>query len=290
MGICPFAGAFADQVITRGGYDAVVATTLCDQMRRVAGALEPRLPVPLFLFNLPSTWEHEGPERLYRDELARFGLFLSTLGGIPPSREKLANQMLLYARARQRMQSLRASLTGTSFLAMLAHFHENGPTVKGEEYIPGPRRGLPLAIIGGPALACFHHIFQFIEERGGLIVLDGTDTGERSFPGPFDMDRARDDPIGELTKAYFATIPHPFRRPNTFLYSWLRKEIPERDVKGVILLRHSWCDIWHAEVMELRKSISLPLLDLELNNEDYDGAGISCRTANRILSFLEVIE
>jgi len=289
MGICPYARAFADSIGTSSEADAVVTTTICDQMRRMADIMSARSSLPHFLLNLPSTWKHEGPQRLYRTELARLGLFLSSLGGVTPSREKLAEVMISFDDARQRLRSLRPSVTGAAFMTMMANFHENGPFGAGDRAMPQSPRGLPLAVIGGPAMSFFFPLFEFIEHHGSLIVLDGTDTGERSFPAPFDMEKLNDDPFEEMASAYFTTIPHPFRRPDSHLHSWLEREIPGRGVKGVILLRHTWCDIWHAEVMPIREKLHVPLLDLELNNEDYDGTGLCSRTANRIQAFLEVL-
>ena len=50
-------------------------------------------------------------------------------------------------------------------------------------------------------------IFDLIEQLGGRVVLDGTEGGERTMPARFDPERVREDPLGELVRAYFDTIP-----------------------------------------------------------------------------------
>jgi len=146
----------------------------------------------------------------------------------------------------------------------------------------GKRTGIPVALLGGPLLARDIEILKTVAVAGGRVVLDGTENGERVLPAPFHRRRMRQDPRGELVEAYFGTIPDVFQRPNTRFHEWLRREVPARGARGVILLRHLWCDKWHAEVQRLRESLAVPLLDLEV---DGDSAPVRHRT--RIQAFLE---
>ncbi len=95
-------------------------------------------------------------------------------------------------------------------------------------------------------------------------MLDATEGGERTLPAPLDPERLQADPFDELMRVYFDSIPDVFRRPNDRLYDWLRQRIAERGVRGLIVRRHVWCDLWHAELPRLRQEMSLPLLDLDI--------------------------
>ncbi len=56
-GICPYAGAMIDAVQSGIDASALVLTTVCDQMRYAAAVIESRGTCPVFLLNVPSTWQ-----------------------------------------------------------------------------------------------------------------------------------------------------------------------------------------------------------------------------------------
>ena len=95
----------------------------------------------------------------------------------------------------------------------------------------------------------------------------------------------RNDPLLELSDAYFGSIPDAFRRPNSAMYRWLKEMIGERQIKGLIFIRNIWCDIWHGEVQRMREWLNIPLLDLDLNGTDP-----MMRNATRIEAFLELLK
>ena len=95
----------------------------------------------------------------------------------------------------------------------------------------GPmRKGIPLATAGPELTEGLLGVLDFIEARGGRIALDGTTTAERSLVEAFDRRALRDDPLGVLIDAYFGGVPCAFRRPNTLLYQWLKREMTARAV------------------------------------------------------------
>ncbi|MEW6073486.1 MAG: 2-hydroxyacyl-CoA dehydratase family protein, partial [Planctomycetota bacterium] len=151
---------------------------------------------------------------------------------------------------------------------------------------PGPPApagpGVPLALLGGPLTAADHGLVGAIERAGGCIVLDGTEGGERTRRAPFDRRRLGIDPLGALVEAYFGTIPDVFRRPNDALFAWVRAGVRERKARGVVLLRHVWCDLWHAEVRRFQDQLDVPVLDVDL-----DGEPAMNRDLVRIQAFLE---
>jgi benzoyl-CoA reductase/2-hydroxyglutaryl-CoA dehydratase subunit BcrC/BadD/HgdB len=143
-----------------------------------------------------------------------------------------------------------------------------------------------LALVGGPLLESDRELLEAVENAGGRIVLDATEGGERTLPAPLDPERLEADPFDELVRVYFDSIPDVFRRPNDGLYDWLRQRIADRGVRGIIVRRHVWCDLWHAELPRLRQEMSLPLLDLDIAASD---GGVMAAAAGRVEAFLEML-
>ena len=106
-GVCPYVGALIDgilgaQIGTVRFSAALVLTTVCDQMRYAAALLKSRTDGPIFLLNVPSTWQTAAARELYRAELRRLGRFLVQLGGKSPTNADLAEVMRDHDRAAQR--------------------------------------------------------------------------------------------------------------------------------------------------------------------------------------------
>jgi len=130
-------------------------------------------------------------------------------------------------------------------------------------------------------------IFDIIEQAGGRVVLDATETGERGMCAPLDVDGLRQDPLRKLSKAYFCGIVDASRRPDSQLYDWLERRLTERDVQGVIFRRYVWCDMWHAQLNRLKELIELPVLDIDTTG---DLESEESRITGRIRAFLEMLQ
>lgn len=133
-GVCPYAGAVVDAAVD--GLDAagLVMTTICDQMRYAAAMIESASTFPLFLMNVPSTWQSDAARNLYREELARLGRFLVRCGGSTPTDAELAAVMAAYDRARADIFAVRDRLTGRQFAEAMVAVREGMPwatTVEG---------------------------------------------------------------------------------------------------------------------------------------------------------------
>jgi benzoyl-CoA reductase/2-hydroxyglutaryl-CoA dehydratase subunit BcrC/BadD/HgdB len=144
-----------------------------------------------------------------------------------------------------------------------------------------------VALVGGPMLDKDNELLQIIEDAGGRVVLDATESGERTLPAPFDTHRLDADPLEELTRAYFDAIPDVFRRPNDPLYMWLRQELADRGVRGIIVHRYVGCDLWHAELPRLKQECSLPLLDWDIAGDEHSA---KARAVGRLESFFEMLQ
>jgi hypothetical protein len=264
----------------------LVLTTTCDQMRYVAAMLEQRGDRPVFLLNMPSTWQTPAARRLYLDELRRLGTFLLSLGGRAPSDEELANVMLASDHARQESGQNSRGPTARGESSCWGDSCTVAPRDGSTTAIPTPL-GIPLAILGGPLLQTDCDLFELVERAGGRIVLDATEHGQRTLPRPFDAGRIAVDPLQELADAYFDGIPDAFRRPNSGLYEWLGRELAARQVRGIILHRYVWCDLWHAEGQRLKQWSPMPVLELDVGPDDTAAPN---RMQGRIEAFLEMLK
>ncbi len=144
--------------------------------------------------------------------------------------------------------------------------------------------GVPVGLVGGPWLEEDLVLYDLIEEAGARIAFDGTEAGQRTLPRPFDPRGIAADPFEELAGAYFDALADVLRRPNHALYDWLCRQIAEHKVRGILLHRYVWCDLWHAEVARLEERCGVPVLDLDSAGDD---AGTWPRLVTRVEAFLE---
>jgi hypothetical protein len=324
-GVCPYAGALMDAALASGSHaprgnppvptlrvqsgttaaaepgvptrsvgtrdcavsdvSGLVLTTTCDQMRYVAAMLEQRGNRPVFLLNVPSTWQTPAARRLYLDELRRLGTFLVSLGGRAPSDEQLANVMLAHDHTRQESGQNSRGPTARGGSSRWGDSCTVAARAGSTTAVP-TTSGIPLAILGGPLLQTDCDFFELVERAGGRIVLDATEDGQRTLPRPFDAARIAADPLQELADAYFDGIPDAFRRPNSGLYEWLGRELAARQVRGIILHRYVWCDLWHAEGQRLKQWSPMPVLELDVGPDDTAAPN---RMQGRIEAFLEML-
>ncbi len=263
-GFCPYARAFINDA---AGEDAagIIVTTLCDQMRRTYDLLVCGSHTPAFLLNVPKTWQTVAAPRMYLDELKRLGRFLVRLGGQTPSNEALVQVM-----------KKRGHSTFVSDAPVRV-----GP-IEGKVECP---LVVPVAVVGGPLMQRDRVLFDLIEESGGRVVLDATETGLRGQPRAFDRRRMAEDPLMELADAYFS-IPDASRRPNSDLYAWLKDELAKTGARGIVFHHYVWCDAWRAELARLKEWAGLPVLGLARGG---NGDTTVARLRTRIHAFLEML-
>jgi benzoyl-CoA reductase/2-hydroxyglutaryl-CoA dehydratase subunit BcrC/BadD/HgdB len=283
--MCSYAHAFANSALSDADAAAIVVTTLCDQMRRISELIAQNTTCPVFLMNVPHTWESINARSLYASEIHRMGRFLVRLGGESPSREMLAGVMLDYDAKRSAIIESRGRMTARMHSQSLADFHGSGGVVPEQPDCGFQPSGIPIGLVGGPLLAEQFEIFNMIEAAGGHIAMDGTETGERTLPGRFDRRLVQHDPFSALADAYFTVIPDAARRPNTRLYAWLKQRMDKRKLKGIILIRPVWCDNWHAESQRIKEWLNVPLFDLNITEDSSD----MNRKLTRLGAFMEML-
>ncbi len=288
-GVCPVAAGRLDDFSgelpagTMYPWSAVVLTTTCDQIRYAAAILEHLGRLPVFLLHVPRTWQTAAVRTFYREELSRLGRFLVGCGGTAPTGDALSQTMLRYDRARAALGLRRPAMSAGAYARAVAAVRGNvagsGERGAGSSSLPDiwclplppprsplPAPGLSLALVGGPMSQGDYELLTGVEEAGGRFVLDATEAGERTLPAPVDLDRLQDDPWEELVRIYFDSIPDVFQRPNDRMFAWLRQQVAQRCVRGILVRRYVWCDHWHGEMPRLREELAVPLLE-------WDGAG-----------------
>jgi len=285
-GLCPWAGALVAQVCEDPELRAVVLATTCDPMRYAAAAIELQTDRPVFLLNVPSTWQSPAAGRLYREELVRLGRFLGELGGAAPSPAELTAVLGRFEAARASVRPRWPVGSGDRYAEAMAAVRSEGRPVAIDAQEEDGGEAVGLAILGGPLLEEDLVLFDMVRAAGGRIVLEGSEGGPRTLPAPFAPELVERDPIEALGRAYFDAIPDAFRRPNDRLFAWLRAGLVERNVQGIVLRRHVFCDLWHAELARVRQRSCLPVLDLDVMPTE---PGASAAMQSRVEAFLETL-
>ncbi len=280
-GLC----AYAADIVARSERRIMIFATTCDPMRRLADR-SPSDSGNTFLMHVPSTWSTPVAGDYYRSELVRLGHFLVRCGGRAPSPSSLMAQMERYAAGRQRLRACRGTLGAREYSVLEYQFYQTGELTPPTDVLPCLLTGVPLMLLGSPLRPDDLDILDQLEDAGGRIAVDATDTGEREWPRPFDRGRMLADPFHELADAYFGSIPAIFRRPNQALFAWLQQEaFTAPHLRGIVFVTHPWCDLWKAELPRLHDILSVPILHLAL------GGSMAAHEsrATRIEAFLEMI-
>jgi hypothetical protein len=282
-GVCAFAEAavrFAEVQTD----SAVIFSTACDQLRRGFDAAILHGQRRAFLFNLPATWQTAAAGQIFRSELERLGQFLLAIGGRAPTPEMLRQEMQQSSRTRKCLLESAPASSPRGFAEAVARFHWDGAFSPPPPAAPANQ--IPLALVGGPFLAPHWKLLDEIEAAGGRVVLNATETGERSLSPAFEFEAGANHPFDVLVHGYCDNIVDVFQRPNTRLYSWLKPRLASRQVRGIVLWHFTGCDLWRAEAQTLRETFGLPVLLLEAGGEP----GNAPRELTRLQAFVETLK
>jgi benzoyl-CoA reductase/2-hydroxyglutaryl-CoA dehydratase subunit BcrC/BadD/HgdB len=285
-GICSFAQQSLELARTycdRG--NAVVFVSSCDQMRRGFDLVGEQETSNAFLFNLPATWQSDAAWRLFRLEFERFTRFLERIGGHRQADESVAIIIDTALGARERLRSSWNKLRARGFAECIARLHWDGCTIVESVSDVNGDAGVPVAVVGGPLTPAQWGILDAIESAGGRVVLNATETGERSLGLEMPRPGRIAGSIDSLARFFFSRIIDVWQRPNTRLYDWVRERIEERNVRGIVLWHHVGCDLWRAEAASLREAFGLPILTLDSEQAYSDHP----RLMHRIAAFMEIL-
>ena len=283
-GICPYAQSTGSMAHTLPDA-AIVFTTTCDQLRRSFDLQSSAEPAKSFLLNVPAIPQSSTGRKMFRAELERLGRFLITMGGTTPTATALTARLRDYDQKRRQLCEAAREMNAREYAAVVANFHWTGEIVLPLSPKPKPPNAIPIAIVGGPLDGSHGDILGWIEKAGGHVVLNATETGERSLLPRLSAEGWETGPLGALVSAYLDHYVDVFQRPNTWLYNWLRQQLRERLVRGIVLWHFSSCDLWQAQAQSLKESFGLPLLTLEADGDP----GCAAREAGRLQAFLEML-
>lgn len=184
-GVCAFSEAVLRFAETHQDL-AVVFTTTCDQMRRGFDAFAAAHGGRAFLFNLPATWQSGAARRMFQSEIERLGRFLQAHGGRAPLVADLAQVVERRSQARKHLLELAPRCPARPYAEAVARFHWDGSIGVPAPPPPPPAPGsIPVAVVGGPLTASQRGLLDLIEAAGARVVLNATETGERSLLPPF---------------------------------------------------------------------------------------------------------
>jgi hypothetical protein len=288
-GQCAFAQA-ALSLAERDSDAAFIFSTHCDQLRRSFDDCRNRARV--FLFQLPVTRPSAAAERMFLFELERLGRFLVRVGGQAPSPACLAQTVEAHRQAREQLLRLQPSISACDFLEAVGRFFGDWDgSVRAKPGNASPASGVPLAILGGPMSPQHWPVLQHLEKRGGRIVLNAVEPGERhlGWSTPPETQAVEAPPLSTqlaaLSRCWSSQCVEVYQRPNDRLYAWLRDRLRERGVRGILLWSYVWCDLWRAEAQTLRETFNLPVLPLDAE----DSAAGQLRCSGRLDAFLEAL-
>ncbi len=274
-------------------------------MRRAFDSFTDGQDQPAFLFNLPATWQSSTARMLYVAELERLGKFLVRLGGHSPSAAGLSKVMKDFDEQRGKVREViraRPGRPAAEALAALfgggalpqqeitaAKWYQNDVVGATRIWHCGGRESVPLALVGGPIVAAEWGLFDVLEAAGATVVLNGAEPGERCLLPPLPEFGGGQGSFDELVNHYFENIVDVFRRPNSQLYSWLARYLPERGCRGILVWVRVGCDLWRAEAASLRETFGLPVLVLDstVAHGSADRGALGPRELTRIAAFLE---
>lgn len=286
VGTCPHVSQFmAFSQEQQEQVDAVIFSTMCDQMRRNSELFHSEKPH--FLFNLPSTWQTPTARKLYQYELLRLGKWLTSLTGISCSEEKLRKELTLSFENRQRLFDAIAEhqLISSDFIQLEAQLFETGNLP--EEFIFSPQKTerIPLLLIGSPTALATEKLFHLIEQFDGRIAINFSEGGWHDVPTQIDKRLLAENAFEAMLTAY-EELPGIFQRPNTSWYQKIRKIISSQEIQGIIFWQQPWCDLWHGEVQRFKAWCSLPILHITVN----DHGDMDAHTSGRLEAFMEIFK
>lgn len=275
------------------GPAALVLTTCCDPMRRLADAVAHHLPrLPVLLLDLPRDRGPHGVDRFAR-ELEGLHTALASLPGAVPLGGGLAAATDLFARLRQALGRARRVMTGAEFHRLVRRALSTDPR-EALAWLQAPdspgdgpgRADSPAVTSGGPGVVVITshpvdpEVLEGMERAGARVV------GEDSCLG----DRALDIPPGgagwrDLARAYLGRPPCPRMEEPHERVAYLEDLARRRGACGFIFLALKFCDNLGYDFPWILGRTPFPVLFLEA---DYHASSWG-QFLTRVQAFLETL-
>ena len=135
----------------------------------------------------------------------------------------------------------------------------------GREWQSAPPSLPSLGALGGPMSASDYELSTAVEDAGGHFVLDATERASGSCRGPrfgtsIGCKRIHDKKLVRSTS--IASQTSSDARTNR-MFAWLREQVAQRHVRGILLRRYVSCDHWHGEMQRLREELAVPTVGVD---------------------------
>ncbi|HVN65231.1 MAG TPA: double-cubane-cluster-containing anaerobic reductase [Methanomicrobiales archaeon] len=279
--------------------DVVVAEATCDGKKKMYEILPEYLPT--HVLDLPQ--KPGSPEALeyFLSELRKFGKFMEGLTGNVVSNDAIRHEIRSANETRRllhRLFELRRRdpppIRGSEVLRVMQkqfflspdQFRQGVSRLcdEMEHVTPDARAGPRIMISGCPMAAGNTKVADIIEHKGGVIVVEESCTGTRSFWDLVDEDA---DPWKALAERYLE-IPCACMTPNDQRVARIVDLAKKYDVQGVVYYTLQFCHAYNIERLRVQRALKkekIPLLAMESDYGDSDKEQIGIR----IDAFLEMI-
>ena len=279
--------------------DVVVAEATCDGKKKMYEILPDYLPT--YVLDLPQ--KPESPEALnyFLSEIRKFGKFMEDLTGTIVSEDALRREIRSANETRRllhRFFGMRKRdpppIRGSEVLRVMQKQFFLSPDQfrqgisrlcdEMEHAAPETRTGPRIMISGCPMAAGNTKVPDIIEQKGGVIVVEESCTGTRSFWDLVDEDK---DPLTALAERYL-DIPCACMTPNDQRITRIVDLAKQYDVQGVVYYTLQFCHAYNIERLRVQRALKkekIPMLALESDYGDSDIEQIGIR----VDAFLEMI-
>ena len=279
--------------------DVVVAEATCDGKKKMYEILPDYIPT--YILDLPQ--KPGSPEALdyFLSELRKFGKFMERLTENVVSNDALRREIRSANETRRllhRLFELRrrdpTPIRGSEVLRVMQkqfflspdQFRQGVSRLceEMEHATPDTRTGPRIMISGCPMAAGNTKVADIIEQKGGVIVVEESCTGTRSFWDLVDEER---DPWKALAERYLE-IPCACMTPNDQRVARIVDLAKKYDVEGVVYYTLQFCHAYNIERFRVQRALKkekIPLLAIESDYGDSDLEQIGIR----VDAFLEMI-
>jgi benzoyl-CoA reductase/2-hydroxyglutaryl-CoA dehydratase subunit BcrC/BadD/HgdB len=279
--------------------DVVVAEATCDGKKKMYEVLSEH--VPTYVLDLPQKPEYPEALAYFVSELRKFGTYIEELTGNEIRDDILRREIRSANTTRKllhRFFEVRKRdpppIRGTDVLRVMQRQFFLSPSTfregvsrlcdEMEEATPEPPTGPRIMISGCPLAAGNTKIADIVEQNGGVIVVEESCTGTRSFADFVDEDK---DPWTALAERYLK-IPCACMTPNDQRVANIVDLAKQYDVDGVVYYTLQFCHGYNIERLRVQKALKkekIPVLPIESDygNSDVEQIGI------RVNAFMEMI-
>lgn len=284
-------------------YDCVthlVGANTCDQMRRMQELWHKYFHIPVYVFNIPYTWQEDEASQLFGREMSWLKSELEALCGTKMDIGKLRSLVEKHNTARRLLEEINRlrreqvpRVSGCEVLELAYYYWildidtynscllDLIKEIEARE--PRARKHEKRILFGGSILAHGdHRVLGLIEERGATVTGDFLYNVQSTFIDEIDT-------VGDIWKnlceSYRLKKVFGNSRPNCRIYEFAKNEAEKCKADAVIYKTLKFCDPWTAEVFRMKRDLGLPFLHFD---STYSPSGEG-QLITRIEAFLEIL-